>query len=257
MTNYMKSEWYRIFHSKTIYGITVFMVGLALLVNIVLALFLNFTPNFRYGTFRFSLNTLTAQLSILLLGAGIIGIVLFSGEVKNGIVKNVIAYGASRREIFIAQSIVCFLVCLIIMAITLTVYVGSAYLLLEQPEWEPLRQLLTGIGAMLLSAVASMVFILILNMIFTKESTAIMIWASVLFVVPWAFMVLGMKLEVFAKISSWMPYSMLKQEAIVTFSSYDCLWDEPAGLVKCFMVGVLGIFILGGMGMWKFRKSDI
>ena len=82
MTNYMKSEWYRIFHSKTIYFVMALMMGLSIMVNVVLALLLNFTPNFEYGTFRFSLNTITAQLSVLLVGAGVIAVVFFTGEVK-------------------------------------------------------------------------------------------------------------------------------------------------------------------------------
>lgn len=257
MTNYMKSEWYRIIHSNTIYVVTAIMVLLSVLVNIVLALFLNFTPDFSYGTFRFSLNIITAQLSILLMAAGVIAVVFFAGEVKNGVVKNVIAYGISRKNIFVGQTIICFCICLMIMTVTIVTYVGSAYLLLEEPEWEPFRQLLKGTGAMLLSAVASMAFMLILNLIFTKESTAIIVWVAVLFVVPQAAMILGMKLELFATISSLMPYTMLKKEVLVTMSTYQCLWNEPAGLVRCLIVGMLGILILSGVGMWKFRKTDI
>ena len=232
-------------------------MGLSIMVNVVLALLLNFTPNFEYGTFRFSLNTITAQLSVLLVGAGVIAVVFFTGEVKNGVVKNIVAYGTSRKDIFMGQTIICFLICLIVMAVTITAYVGSAYLLLENPEWEPFKQLLMGIGAMLLSAAASMAFMLILNLIFTKESTAIMVWVAVVFLVPWAFMILGMKLSVFAKISSWMPYTMLKKEALVTYSTYNCLWEQPAGFAKCLVVGLLWFLILGGIGMWKFRKTDI
>lgn len=61
MLNYIKSEWYKTVHSKGVYLAGGVMCGLVLLMNLILWGSNHFISNFPYGTFRFSLNTLTAQ----------------------------------------------------------------------------------------------------------------------------------------------------------------------------------------------------
>ena len=62
MANYMKSEFYRILHEKTIYLLTFVIMGLAVFVNVVLYLFSTLTPQFRYGTVRFVFGLLITDM---------------------------------------------------------------------------------------------------------------------------------------------------------------------------------------------------
>jgi ABC-2 type transport system permease protein len=257
MLNYMRSEFFRIFHSKVIYIMMAVLVGISLLVNGVLTIFLHVTEGFRYGTFRFSLNTLTSSLFYMLVVAAAVAWILFSSEMKNRVLHNTVAYGISRDRILLGKCIVGLAVCLILLAVLLVSYVGSAYLFLDEPEWLPLRELLTGILSMSLCAVSAMVFMIVLHLLCQKESYAVLWWILIFVLIPFACMLLGMKVDVFHRLASWMPFSLLKMDAGISFSDYQCLWDTAAGFARCLISGIAGILILGGFGIWRFRKTDM
>lgn len=257
MLNYMKSEFYRITHTKTVYMMLAVLSGLVLLMNLVLAAFVRMSPGFRYGTFRFSLNTFTAAPMTLLIMGALVPAFLSIDERRCGALKNAIAYGISRRNILLGKCVVCLCAALFIMAGTLVVYIGSAYLLLENPEWLPVREMFSAIGAMLPAAVASMIFVIVLGAMCQKEITIGIWWMVVFILIPTAAMILGMKIEIFSQIASWLPYAYLQNEAIVTYSDYNCLWDSAEGLYRCLMSGALGVIIFLELGILKFRKQDI
>ena len=58
MANYIKSEFYRIFHDKAIYLITLITTALAVLYNVVHYLALTWLTSFPYGNVRFVLSML-------------------------------------------------------------------------------------------------------------------------------------------------------------------------------------------------------
>lgn len=256
MLNYIKSECYRAIHAKGVYMAIGIMAAMVLAMNIVLALGGQYIPDFRYGSFRFSLNTLTAAIySVVLLGAVVPGCI-FMDDRRNGVLKNAVAYGISREKIFVGKCLVAFLFTFFILCAVEIVYVGSAWVLLDDPEWVPLREMLMGIGAALPSAAASLIFMMLLGILFEKEMAAAIWWAAFYYLIPMAFSLVGLKLEAFAKIASWMPYTFLRMEAIVSYSDYHCLWDTPAGLTKCIVSGVIGCAVFLGFGIWKVKKQE-
>lgn len=257
MLNYIKSECYRTSRGKSLYRAMGILAGLVLLMNVGLALGQHYIPDFRYGTFRFSLNNYTAMTYITVLFGAIIPGCLFTDDRRNGVLKNVVAYGISREKIFLGKCIVAFLFTFLVFCTTLLVYVGSAWLLLKNPEWLPLREMLTGAAASLPSATASLIFLLLLGLLYEKEMTAILWWASIFYVIPAVCAVIGLKLELFARIASWMPYNFLQSEAIVTYSDYQCLWDTSAGFAKCMIAGAIGIVVFLVLGIWRFRKQEL
>ena len=54
MMNYIKSECYRVVHTKTFYIVMAVLSGLVLLMNTVNSISGHLIPDFRYDTFRFS-----------------------------------------------------------------------------------------------------------------------------------------------------------------------------------------------------------
>lgn len=256
MVNYMRSEWYRVTHSKGMYMMTAILAGLVVLMNVVLAVSNHTITDFKYGTVRFSLNVLTAQpFCIMIIGAVVAGC-LFSEDRKNGILKNAVSYGMLRTTILIGKCIVSLLTAVLMMIVVVAVYVGSAYLLLDNPEVLPLREFLTGIGATLLCAVASMIFMIVLNFLCQKETVAVIWWAVVLYVIPMACFFIGLKVQVFERISEWMPYTLFKMSVIVTMGDYKCLWDTTEGLIRCIATGMIGIIVFLAFGIWRFRKEE-
>lgn len=257
MNNYIKSEWYRIFHGKELYITTAVMSGMVLVMNLVLFLFKQLTPDFRYGTIRFSLNTFTAVPFIMVALGAIVAACLLIDDRKNGVLRNAVAYGISRTSILIGKCIIGVLSALLIMAIVLSVYVGSAYLLLDNPEWLPLREMLSAIGASLPCAAASLILTLVLGSLFQKEMHIVLWWFAVFYGIPLAAFLIGLKVDLIWKISQWMPYNFLRNEVLVNMNTYQCLWDTPDGLAKCLIAGALGIIVFLIFGIWRFNKQEL
>lgn len=265
MVNYMKSEFYRILHDKTIYLLTLILAALTLLVNIVLYLFKTFTTAFPYGNVWFAFSNLITGMHIFYIGAMLVVMFLSTDEYKSGVLKNAVAGGLGRIHIFIGKCIVYSVVAIGSAGVILAVFISTAYGLLEYDpaialeSSLPLQVLLKGAAANLPFSVASVVLTVALSQIFRKESHVCIIWALIIYLVPTALQVLGLKILLCARIAGWMPWSFLQTEVYVRFSSrqMDALWMHPEGIIKLMIVGVIGIILFGAVGILGFRKKDI
>lgn len=256
MLNYIKSECYRMRKSREFYLAIAILGGLTLVMNIALALFGHYTEDFPYATVRFSLNTFTAMIYYMVLLAAVVSGTLFIEDRQNGVLKNIAASGLEREKIFAGKCIAAFLHTFAVMCAALVIYVGSAYLLLENREWLPLREMLTGIGAMLPISAGSLICMMVFGMLCKKDIVASVLWMAVYYAVPMAVSLAGLKIPLLERISSWIPYTFIRNEAIVTYSDYHCLWDTPGGFAKCMISGALGILIFFAVGIWRFRKRE-
>lgn len=257
MLNYMKSEWYKTIHGRGFYIAGGVMCGLVLLMNLILWGSNHFITNFPYGTFRFSLNTFTAQpIWMIALGSVIAG-VLFIDDKKSGIIKNAVAYGIPREQILIGKWLVSLASSLILMCVVFAVYVGSAYILLEKPEFEPFRQMVMAMISALPFSIAAMMLMNCLGVMIEKETIAMLWWMAVIYFIPMAVDILGLYFKGLQRISRWLPYTFLRREVLVTMGEYQCLWDTPEGLLKCMVTGVIGIAVFGVWGIIKFRRQQM
>ena len=257
MLNYMKSEWYKTIHGKGFYIAGGVMCGLVLLMNLILWGSNHFITNFPYGTFRFSLNTFTAQpIWMIALGSVIAG-VLFIDDKKSGIIKNAVAYGIPREQILIGKWLVSLASSLILMCVVFAVYVGSAYVLLEKPEFEPFRQMVMAMISTLPFSIAAMILMNCLGVMIEKETITMLWWMAVIYFIPMAVDILGLYFKGLQRISRWLPYTFLRREVLVTMGEYHCLWDTPEGFLKCMVTGVIGIAVFGVWGIIKFRRQQM
>lgn len=265
MANYMKSEFYRIFHDKTIYLITLITTGLAVLYNAVHYLFLTWTPEFHYGNVRFVLSLLITGMQIFYVGALLVVMLLSTNEYKNGVLGNAVAGGMGRVQIFIGKCVVYGVVATLSAAVILTGFIATAYALLEwdpavpfESVW-PLQVLLTGVAANLPFSLACVVLAVALCQMFQKESQVYMVWTLIVCVIPMAFQMLGFKIPLLAEIAQWMPWNYVKTQTVASFLSQqmDALWMHPEGCFKCAAAGAAGILIFGAVGILGFRKKDI
>lgn len=257
MLNYMKSEWYKTIHGKGFYIAGGVMCGLVLLMNLILWGSNHFITDFPYGTFRFSLNTFTAQpIWMIALGSVIAG-VLFIDDRKSGIIKNAVAYGIPREQILIGKWLVSLASSLILMCVVFAVYVGSAYVLLEKPEFEPFRQMVMAMVSALPFSIAAMILMNCLGVMIEKETITMLWWMAVIYFIPMAVDILGLYFKGLQRISRWLPYTFLRREVLVTMGEYQCLWDTPEGFLKCMVTGVIGIAVFGVWGIIKFRRQQM
>lgn len=224
MLNYIKSECYRVVHSKEIYVVTGVLSFLTVLMNLVLFAFNNFDPDFPYGTVRYSLNQLNGTMMMLPLSGMLISASIFSEEHKSGTLKNVISFGITRSAFMTGKCIVAFLASCVSMVVILIVYIGGAYLMLPRENDEPLWILLTGSAACLPLALAGVVLAIVLFCRYQREGTVVIYWVTIFCLIPHVFFMLGLKINAFAKIASWMPWNYLRTEVVVNMSQpYDCL----------------------------------
>lgn len=258
MRNYIKSEWYRVTHTSTIYMFTGVLAGLALLVNLVLWFLDKVDPTFPYGTTAFSLSNLVCMMTMLFYVGMILVYLIFADDKKNGSLKNSIAFGISRTEIFLGKCVVSTLISLISLAVILVVFLGSAVLLLE-PGVEPhaVKITLQGVACVIPMAVASEILGIAFCNFCQKEVVAGIDWYVVMVAIPQICFIIGLKFEPWAKIAAWMPNNYLSKEIMVNMSGWNCLWQTPEGIAKCLISGFIGLIVFLVFGLIVSKKQEV
>lgn len=259
MMNYVKSEFYRVFHSWEIYCFTGILAVLSFLLNAVLGLFGRIDgPSFPYDRTSFSYSNLVANPMIFCVMGAIVGIILYGGNRKNGNLKNTIAFGISRMKVFSGECIVATISAIVSLLIVLSVYVVSAIILLEHTGPVTLMDLLTEVPAVLFIAVASLISVIVCIEGFSKESTGAIIWVVIWFVIPKIFFYLGLRLDIIHSIAMWMPSNFFGTN-VMTVNMGHCItaWDTMAGMAKCLISGIIGIAGFSLSGVVLLRKREL
>lgn len=150
MRNYIKSEFYRLFHSKMIYLFTFVLSLSGLLINILLCM-MGSDSHFQYNTLSFSLSNLVANPMLFLFMAMLFTMLCYEGEQKLGTLKNPLAYGISFMKIFFGKTIVVITGATLSMLTILSVYIG----LLKHSGPVSLMDIIIEVPAVFLLAVAA------------------------------------------------------------------------------------------------------
>lgn len=259
MANYIKSEFYRVTRGNAIYVFTLILTALCVLFNVILFGFRKMDQGFPYATVHFSLTTIIGSMRSVFYAALIVVAFLSTDEYKNGAMKNTIAGGISRSQIFIGKCVVCGVAALVSAAIILVGYIGSAYVLLEGEASYALEVVLKGMAANLPAAFASLILAVALYCIVNREMQAVIWWFVIMCGVPTVSFFLGLRIEFFNKIAEWMPFNYLMYEVSFVFSEskIEALWMTPQGLAKCLIAGTIGMIVFIVAGTAIFRKKDI
>ena len=197
MLNYIKSECYRVMHSRSTYVMTGIMAVLPVLFHIILyvtGVASSTTQDFPYDITSFSFSFLAGSPMLFTYAGLIVAAVLYEEEHKNGNMKNAVAFGISREKLFLGKCITAVLTATVIMALVLTAYIGSAWFLLEHTGPTSLKIILTEIPAVYGTAVASMILGIALLAYFKNEVMAAMLWAVIVYAIPRVLLLAGMVL---------------------------------------------------------------
>lgn len=257
MLNYIKSEFYRVFHGREVYLFTGVCAALTVLFNLILYLFKTFTPDFPYGSIRYSLNQLSSSMEILSYAGACLATFLFAEEHKSGTLKNTISFGISRNQFFTGKCIVCSVASLFSMIVILFFYFGSAYLLLEDTGGITVMDRLRGVVANLPMAFAAVILTSAFLCMFKKEMVMMAWWFVIMAIVPIVTFFLGLKIDWLNKAAEWMPRNYLNMEVQINSSQYQALWDTSEGMAKCLIAGFIGIIVFYLIGFIGFRKKEI
>lgn len=257
MMNYIKSEFYRVFHSGEIYQFTAILAVLAFLFNAVLFWFRR-GGDFPYGITSYSYSNLVANPMVFSIMGAIVGMLLYEGNQRNGNLKNTVAFGISRVKIFIGECVVATASAIGVMIVVLAVYIGSAMAFLETAGPVTLNDLLTEIPAVLLVAVACLISGIVCVEGFGKTSTGIIVWAAIWVILPQVLLYIGLRVDIFYRIAMWMPGNFFGTSGMaVNMSQCITAWGTVQGMAKCLISGGIGIFVFLAAGVFALRRRDL
>lgn len=253
MMNYVKSEFYRISHTKETYLATGLLAVLALLLNTATCLW-----GGRYATTSFSYSCLVAEPMIFAVMGAVISYFLYEGNRRNGNLKNTVAGGISRIRIFAGECFVSVVTSTFIMIFTLAVWIFSAEWMLEKTGPVELKDLLLEVPVMYLIAIASLISSIVFLEAFEKGIVGILIWCSLWFIIPKILMYLGMRFEGIYYIAMWFPSNIFGVNGLHV-NTQECItaWDTLEGAIKCVLCGAIGIVVFVLAGVVSLRKRDL
>lgn len=257
MINYIRSEFYRILHTKEIYLFNLLLTAGVLALNGGIHAAAATLPNIRYANVKFVLSFLTGSMDFLFIAGAVLAVLLFSGDRKNGVMKNAVAYGMSRTSLFFGKCIVSFVMALASMVLLTAVYIVSAILLLEGPAQPYVELMLEGIAANLPFAAAALILAVAFIQFFEKELIVGLAWMAVIYLIPSICYSTGFQFKTMAEIAAWMPRNYLMTEVTAGMNGYACLWSEPEGAAKCLIAGVIGIVVFLSLGILINRRKEI
>lgn len=266
MLNYIKSECYRVMHSRSTYVMTGIMAVLPVLFHIILyvtGVASSTTQDFPYDITSFSFSFLAGSPMLFTYAGLIVAAVLYEEEHKNGNMKNAVAFGISREKLFLGKCITAVLTATVIMALVLTAYIGSAWFLLEHTGPTSLKIILTEIPAVYGTAVASMILGIALLAYFKNEVMAAMLWAVIVYAIPRVLLLAGMVLlgqwgiEFLWDFAQLLPANLFQFGAKVNMSHCEVLWKTSQGMTKCVIVGIVGTVLAIVAGIVMLRKKEV
>lgn len=260
MSNYIKSEFFRISRDKGVYNFVFIFAALAVLLNVVLWSVKQGDEFFPYGTTSFTYSTLVSSLMLFCVMGAAITMLLYDGNLKNGNLKNSIGFGISRTKICVGQFIVSSIVATISMMIIMMFYISSAVVLLEHTGPVALSDLLTGVIAVYFSAIASVILANILIVLSGKTSTGIGIWFVIWFVIPSLLLNLGLliKNEVIRNIAMYFPANIFSSgNMLVNTTQCITAWNTPELMSKCIVVGILASALFSIIGISILRRKEV
>lgn len=256
MLNYMKSELYRIKTSKGTYVMFLLFSVLVVLYNIMIYGFKIADSTFPYGTTKFSLGTLSGSIQMLLVICLVIASVLFAGEFKNNTIKNVVSFGISKTQMYIGKYLVTLLFAFILMPVIAFIYALSAYMLLDNSGSQYLVVFIKALVINIPIYISCITLGMALFFAVQNEVTGYWIWVTIIIIIPIVLGLIGMKVDLLADISEWLPWNLVAS-GNMTDSGYVYEWATYSGAVKSIISGLGFSILFFIIGITSFRKKEI
>lgn len=274
MLNYIKSECYRISHRPVLYVTTLLLSLVVVGLIVLIAMFAWDTDNASAVSAGITYAGLISSPRVFMYMGAVIPCLIYSSVHKHGDVKNTIASGLSRVQVFAGKCITSLLAATIVMIVLLMVWIISAELILTSGGYFTIADVLFEVLVIYLIAAANIITVQLFFELFKKEMLAALAWAAVWIILPAVLNLLGMRFEVLANIASWMPYNFLQNVVQTTTVAQgdvmggsvnvsiisqkpDVLWYTSEGLFKCLLSGAIGVAIFSLSGWLVLRRRDL
>lgn len=256
MTNYIKSEFYRIFRTKTLFVFAGACLLVVLLYVGVLWAISVFDVDFPWATTKHAFSMLETDMHIPLFLSAVMGGLVVSDEFKYRTFNNSVAFGIPREQIYLSKVIVGMAASAICLLVTETGLIGGGYLLLENSGAEYTLSLLKGTAACIPAWIAGMVAFMSLYYVTGSGSISVWMWLLVIVAAPIVVDVLGMRFDFCARLASWMLYPVVSSVTL-TEEWLEFNWSTAAGFLKCQEAGVIGISLFIVLGILGIRRREL
>ncbi len=258
MINYIKSELYRILHSKGAYIFIGICSALLIAANIVLAVCKLAEPSFPYATTVFSTGTVMSSMTFVYILCITVAALVFGNEHTNHTMKNTVSYGITRGTLYFGKLIVQIIYAIVAFTIIIGAHLASAYLLLEN---SPVNEI---IGLLRLSLVCLPLLLFALAatncFYFIIEGTGLAntLIIGLLMGLPIASSFLGMKFKLFRDLNIVLPWNLINKIGIEGASLKIVLpWEGNTGYYNYWIYGMVQFLLITIIGYVVFRKKEI
>lgn len=258
MLNYIKSEVYRNINTKGNYIFLFGSIGFVIFINVALGLYAKSNVNFSSGNTEFSLSSFYTNIGILLCICVPLVSLIYGQEFKNHTLKNSIAYGISRSQIYLGKFLMEVIISTINLVLISSVYVIVAYLMLEDSGIVYLKDFIQAIVACFPLLLVSLTVSHCFYFIFDNERGVGITWTIIMIVIPLLTSIAGRKIYVLGQIAKWMPWNMVGNAEYDEISKrFIMSWSSQEGFIRCFLVGAIWLAIFYTLGLLVFKKKEI
>lgn len=257
MKQYIKSEFYRIFHRISTYAFIGVCSLLMVSSNVVLAVVKCQDKNFPYATTRFSIGNLYTSFIAIYLLCIMITSMIFGNEHGNHTMKNSVSYGISRKTLYFGKLLAEVTYAVIAFVIITGIHIGSACLLLENSGQENIILFLKAAALcfplLIFSIGASNCFIFLTD----NMGSAIAAITGLLIALPLVSNLLGMRFEFFYKLSQILPWNLINNMQF-DFKKMDIIlqWHQKTGYIY-WLAGIIQTVLVVLAGYLIFSKKEI
>lgn len=258
MSNYLKSELYRILHCKFTYVFIAISSVLLLSSSVLLAIVKHVDDSFPYAITDFAFGIVNSNLLIVYLLCIIVSNMIFGNEHYNHTFKNTVSYGIPRGKIYIGKFLIESIYALVALMIILGIHILGAFLLLENTGTESLRILLRSYFACIPFFLSALALTHCFGFIMESVGNAIATAVGIMIALPMVCNILAMKFELFRKIAGVLPWNLMGG------GSYDEVnqvmrfyWSTGEGFRNCWIYGILQMLLYLIIGYIAFRKKEI
>jgi ABC-type transport system involved in multi-copper enzyme maturation permease subunit len=258
MISYIKSEFYRLLHSKGSYLFVIICSALLISANVVLAVIGRTEKDFPYNNTSFSLSLFYSYLPIIFILCITVASIVFGNEYMNHTMKNSISYGISRGKIYFGKLITEVVYAVTALLVIAGFYIGSAYLLLENSHSTDLELIVRAYFV----ALPLLLFVLAVTncflFIFEGTGSAITAVIGVTIAFPLVGNFLAMKFEFFRKLSEILPWNLINKISF-NYEKFQMIlpWEGSTGYLNYWLYGVLWMALFVLIGFSVFRKKEI
>lgn len=257
MSNYVKSEFYRVLHYKWTYLFIGICSFLLLSSNVVLAVVKYTDSSFPYANTYFSFSNLYSNIIIVYILCIMVSNMIYGNENNNHTMKNSVSYGISRGTIYFGKLLVEIVYAMIAFIIIAGVHVISGYLLLENSgpiELELIIRTYFACLPFLIFALATMnCFAFIM-----ESSGAIAASCGLLIAFPSICNLLGMRFLLFNQLAKILPWNLINNiEFDYAKHVLHLYWEAEAGYYYYWLIGIIQMVLIAMVGYVLFRKKEI